>query len=170
MIIYYLSDSVKPITTSLLDKIYHYLLRILRNKTRSVMTVGCCCCCYQWGHSLFQWALQPWACSRHNTVCLTDITLLKIFIYLAVPSLSCSMWDLVPWPGSEPGPLHWELGVLAVDHQGRPYYFNSCKGTLRRNYYLHFTYVSCGARTGIWIEICLNSKICFLMLMADCHH
>ena len=35
----------------------------------------------------------------------------KIFIYLAVLSLSCSMctlsygmWDLVPWPGIEPGP------------------------------------------------------------------
>ena len=26
-----------------------------------------------------------------------------IFIYLAVPGLSCSMWDLVPWPGMEPG-------------------------------------------------------------------
>ena len=25
------------------------------------------------------------------------------FIYLAVLSLSCSMWDLVPWPGIEPG-------------------------------------------------------------------
>ena len=26
-------------------------------------------------------------------------------IYLAVPSLSYGMWDLVPWPGVEPGPL-----------------------------------------------------------------
>ena len=23
------------------------------------------------------------------------------------------MWDLVPQPGIEPGPLHWERGVLA---------------------------------------------------------
>ena len=25
-----------------------------------------------------------------------------LFIYLAAPGLSCSMWDLVPWPGMEP--------------------------------------------------------------------
>ena len=30
--------------------------------------------------------------------------ILKIFIYLAVLGLSCSMWDLVPWPGMEPKP------------------------------------------------------------------
>ena len=29
----------------------------------------------------------------------------KICIYLDVPDLSCSMWDLVPWLGIEPGPL-----------------------------------------------------------------
>ena len=35
-----------------------------------------------------------------------DINLNKkktfIFIYLFVPGLCCSMWDLVPWPGTEP--------------------------------------------------------------------
>ena len=36
----------------------------------------------------------------------------KKIIYLAGPGLSCSMWDLVPWPGREP--LHWEHGVLAT--------------------------------------------------------
>ena len=36
-------------------------------------------------------------------------------------TLSCHMWDLVPWPGVEPGPLHWEHGVSALDHQGNPY-------------------------------------------------
>ena len=25
------------------------------------------------------------------------------FIYFTAPGLSCSMWDLVPWPGTEPG-------------------------------------------------------------------
>ena len=24
------------------------------------------------------------------------------------------MWDLIPWPGTNPGPLHWECGVLAT--------------------------------------------------------
>ena len=34
--------------------------------------------------------------------------------YLAVLGLSCSMWDLVLWPGLNLGPLHWERGVLAT--------------------------------------------------------
>ena len=27
---------------------------------------------------------------------------------------SCGTWELVPWSGIEPGPLHWECGVLAT--------------------------------------------------------
>ena len=46
------------------------------------------------------------------------MTSVKIFfnicIYLAVLSLSCSMWDLVPWPGMEPGPL--ALGMQDLGH------------------------------------------------------
>ena len=50
------------------------------------------------------------------------ILFLKIFIYLAVLSLSCSiyrifscgMWDLVPWPGIEPGPP--ALGARSLSH------------------------------------------------------
>ena len=38
----------------------------------------------------------------------------KKFIYLSVPSLSCSMWDLVPWPGMKPGPL--ALWVQSLSH------------------------------------------------------
>ena len=37
-----------------------------------------------------------------------------VFIYLAAPSLSCCMWDLVPWPRIEPGPLAlraWSLSL-----------------------------------------------------------
>ena len=35
-----------------------------------------------------------------------DVSFLKkkLFNYLAVLGLSCGMWDLVPWPGIEPGP------------------------------------------------------------------
>ena len=32
--------------------------------------------------------------------------------------LHCSMWDLVPWPGIKPGPLHLESWPL--DYQGSP--------------------------------------------------
>ena len=34
-------------------------------------------------------------------------------------ALCFSMRDLVPWPGIEPGPLHWELGVVATGPPGR---------------------------------------------------
>ena len=34
-------------------------------------------------------------------------------IYLAAPGHSCSMWDLVPWPGIKPGPLSMGAGSLS---------------------------------------------------------
>ena len=41
--------------------------------------------------------------------------LLSFFISsdLAVVGLSCGMWDLVPWVGTEPSSLHWKCQVLA---------------------------------------------------------
>ena len=53
-----------------------------------------------------------------------------IFLYICLPGpgLSCGLWDLGPWPRIEPG-LHWECGVLALDHEKNPWiYF---KGTMR---------------------------------------
>ena len=48
------------------------------------------------------------------------------FFYLAVLGLSCtmhtlncSMWDPVLWPGIEPWPLPWELGVLTTEPPGK---------------------------------------------------
>ena len=41
--------------------------------------------------------------------------LLFIFIYVAAPGLSCSMWDLVPWPGIETRPL--ALGEQGLRHR-----------------------------------------------------
>ena len=37
-----------------------------------------------------------------------------LFIYLAALGLSCSMWDLAPWPGIEPGPP--ALGAQSLSH------------------------------------------------------
>ena len=31
-----------------------------------------------------------------------------------IQSLGCGMWDLVPWPGIEPGTLHWALAAFAI--------------------------------------------------------
>ena len=38
-----------------------------------------------------------------------------LLIYLAAPGLSCSMWDLVPWPGIKPGPP--ALGAESLNHR-----------------------------------------------------
>ena len=37
------------------------------------------------------------------------------FIFFA----ACGMWDILPWPGMEPPPLHWEHGVLALGPPGK---------------------------------------------------
>ena len=39
---------------------------------------------------------------------------LIFIVYLAAPGLSCSMWDLVPWPGIEPGTP--ALGAQSLNH------------------------------------------------------
>ena len=41
------------------------------------------------------------------------------FIYLLILGLSCGMWDLAPWPGSNPGPLNWDHTVLATGMQAK---------------------------------------------------
>ena len=44
---------------------------------------------------------------------------LLLFIYLAAPVLTCSLWDLMfPDQGSNLGPLHWQQGVLATGPPG----------------------------------------------------
>ena len=43
----------------------------------------------------------------------------NVFIYLAMPGLSCGLWDLVPWPRIEPGPLHWERWILDSGPPGK---------------------------------------------------
>ena len=57
----------------------------------------------------------------------------KKFIYLTVlglscsmQTLSCSMWDLVPWSGIRLGPLLWERRVLAIGPPGKSLTFLSC--------------------------------------------
>ena len=40
-------------------------------------------------------------------------------LVVACELLVHSMWNLVPWPGIEPRPLHWEHGVLATGPPGK---------------------------------------------------
>ena len=43
----------------------------------------------------------------------------------SIRALSCGMWDLVPRPGMEPGPLNWKHGVLAAGPPGKsPHHFH----------------------------------------------
>ena len=37
------------------------------------------------------------------------------YFYLTMLGLSCSVWDLVPWPGNEPGPP--ALGAQRLSHR-----------------------------------------------------
>ena len=75
----------------------------------------------------FIYLLFVFFCSKVSSIrvrTFADILFFKkifysLFIYLAVPGLSCSMWDLVCWPGIKPGPLHWETGVLATGPPGK---------------------------------------------------
>ena len=48
--------------------------------------------------------LSPIELYGHLSWCISYIILkIFLFVYLFVPGLSCGMWDLVPWPGIEPG-------------------------------------------------------------------
>ena len=53
---------------------------------------------------------------EQHTLCL--LFPINKIIYLATLGLSCGMWDLAPWPGLNPGPLHWGQGVLATGPLG----------------------------------------------------
>ena len=43
----------------------------------------------------------------------------KRCIYLVVLLVAACMWDLVPWPGIQPRPPHWECRVLATGPPGK---------------------------------------------------
>ena len=47
------------------------------------------------------------------------IKYLFIFIYLPAPGLSCVMCGLIPDQGLNPGPLHYECGILATGPPGK---------------------------------------------------
>ena len=47
------------------------------------------------------------------------IIFLGFTFFAACGLFSGGMWDVVPWPGIEPTPLHWEHGVLAPGPPGK---------------------------------------------------
>ena len=56
--------------------------------------------------------------------CSTRIFDLCYSIQNAMQTLSCGMWDLVPWPGIKARPLLWKCGILATGPPGSP--MNTC--------------------------------------------
>ena len=92
--------------------------------------------CQSWRKTIFSWAFLGagggwrWVASIITQGPRVPIPLLKkkkkcLFIWLhwvllaAYGTFGWVMWDLVPWPGIKPGPLHWELGILAIGPTGK---------------------------------------------------
>ena len=71
------------------------------------------------GHASFRLPLYSYPAEpRLSCGSLICIASRGIFSW-SMQTLSHSMWDLVPWPGIELRPLHWERGVLATGPPGK---------------------------------------------------
>ena len=93
----------------------------------------------------------------------------KIFIYLGVLCLSCGMWGLVPQPGIEPGPLHWEQGVLAIGPPGKSPKFLIFK-LRQKSHDMKLAILKC---PGLWHIV--HSQSCTIIASSSktrwgCHH
>ena len=62
-----------------------------------------------------------------------SFNLLSWVLVVACKVFSCGMWDLVPCPGTERGPLCWELRVLASGPAG-----NAATSYLKKDYLFTF--------------------------------
>lgn len=88
-------------------------------------------------------------------------------------TFSCGMWNLVSDQGSKPGPLHWELGVLATGPPGKScsvfflffsfsvddncvlHYFTFW---VKRNYFTCFSIVRFFSKPYIKLHLCKTGK------------
>ena len=71
--------------------------------------------------ALASWRIRFWSWLKVTWICISTLLglfvclfFLFVFISLAASGLSCSMWDLVPWPGIKPGPS--ASGVQSFNH------------------------------------------------------
>ena len=71
-----------------------------------------------------------------SLTCENVYFLKHLFIYLDAPGLSCSAWDLVSWPGMEPGPPALEVWSLSHwttrEVPGDVYFFKGCIAALKK--------------------------------------
>ena len=68
----------------------------------------------------------------------------RVILSCSAEILSCSMWDLVPWPGTEPRPP--ELGVHSLSH------WTTREGPFFPSTLIHWPLVLCLAQEGEWTE------------------
>ena len=62
---------------------------------------------------LFIWLLQVLVAARRIFELQSPLQYIGSFS-CGLQTLSCAMWDRVPWPGIKPSPLHWEGRLLAT--------------------------------------------------------
>ena len=72
-------------------------------------------------YQYYLWCLNfPFVTCESPSLCISCyLFFFLIFIYLAVLGCSFSLWDLVPWPGIEPRPLHWDQPSLSPWKPGK---------------------------------------------------
>ena len=67
-----------------------------------------------WWIHFWSWLKVTWMCISTLWGLFVSLFFLFVFISLAASGLSCSMWDLVPWPGIKPGAS--ASGVQSLNH------------------------------------------------------
>ena len=69
-----------------------------------------------------------------------------IFFPFSFLVVQCNTWDLFPWPGIDPSPLHWEHGVLATGPPEKPL-STSLRHTIKVSSWLKVTVFTSHPRT-----------------------
>ena len=70
-----------------------------------------------WDHSLWVLSFLKMFHLCIYSFCWPRSSLQHAWFSCSIRTLSCGMWDLVPW-GIEPGALHWDHGVLVTGSPG----------------------------------------------------
>ena len=92
----------------------------------------------------------------HIWGCQVRVAACGIFFSCGMQSLSCSLWGLVPWSGSNPASLHWEPRVPVIGPPEK-FLFSYILSTLRI-IALSFLY--------IWIVTFADSSLLILFFLA----
>ena len=68
----------------------------------------------RWDESTF-FSIYSFGCARSQVQYAGSLIFITARgIFSCMNTLTFGTWNPVPWPGMEPGPLHWECGALAT--------------------------------------------------------